>query len=125
MSLLQTLVRDLFVPLGDLDLILKGEALAERLQAIATAEADAREAAKEAKQDIARLKLDAAELARTIRERREMRPVEVDLLAIGDGKVREVRTDTGEVLRERPMTDAERQLSIPRISESAKVVGGA
>ena len=114
-----TIERELFVDLTSDEVKQRGESLAVLLQEIDGDKAEAKEAAKEAKTAIARKELHARELAGTVRSRRELRMVPVDVINVGDGKVNEVRQDTGEVTTTRLMTERERQQTLPRIGEAA------
>ena len=114
-----TIERELFVDLTSDEVKQRGESLAVLLQEIDGDKAEAKEAAKEAKTEIARKELHARELASTVRSRRELRMVPVDVINVGDGKVNEVRQDTGEVTTTRLMTERERQQMLPRIGEAA------
>lgn len=64
-------------------------------------------------------------LARVVRERKEQRPVEVEVRpGRVPGMVEEVRLDTGDVIGTRRMTDDERQgdlLSVPELFSSGAV----
>lgn len=68
-------------------------------------------------------------LAHIIRKKEEKREVAVDLVAdFATGKVREVRSDTGEVVRERDIRFEEQQqaisFAVPKVQgKSAKTIG--
>lgn len=115
MTILKTETRDLPCPLTDSELLAKGDALANCLRAI-DEERESQEAAKaEMKERLASLVADIGKLRQQIQERREFRPVSVDIVLKDHKKalVTEVRVDSGEILRDRFMDDDERQLPLP------------
>jgi len=64
-------------------------------------------------------------LARIVRERQELREIEIrELVVLGTKTVRTIRVDTGEELSTRPMTDAENQRSLFAPVPDAADAGG-
>ena len=120
---IETVSRQLFVALTAEEIQERGEQLAVKLREIAVAYDGMAEDAKEWKADILHLETEANETAHIIRERRELRPVEVDVVPAADGKVSEVRRDTGEVVAVRPISERERQLSLPKIGLASADAG--
>lgn len=110
----RTIVRSLACQLSDEELLKKGTELAQavediqgedRRQADIKASMKARMTALEARRD---------ELSVTVRRREEERDVQVEVWHdYSRAIVYDVRTDTGEVLFRRPMTDDERQQALP------------
>jgi len=80
---------------------------------------------KEMKSILAGYAATQSRLARMLRNGIEQRPVEVRIEALYDvGKARTIRTDTGEVVEERPLTDSERQPPlIPEVAQAAEAAG--
>ena len=112
---LETVERECYVDLTPEEVRAKGEELALKIQEIDEDQAELKKYAKTERSRIQGLVNESKKTAECVRQRRELRMVPVDILDAGNGKVHEVRTDTGEVLRERPMTDKERQRSLPAI----------
>ncbi|MFZ2804290.1 MAG: hypothetical protein WA001_03630 [Patescibacteria group bacterium] len=99
--------------LTDEDVRARGDDLARVLGEIDREEADKAAAAKAAAGRIKRLASESNTLAREIRERKTWLEVEVESSRnLEAGTIDTVRTDTGEVIRARPMTPEERQVSI-------------
>lgn len=92
----------------------RGQDLARSVEDI-QAEEGAQETHKRAmKSKLSALEARRDQLALIVSRGQEVRDIEVELQADDDtGKVRRIRMDTGEVLLERPMTDAERQVPMP------------
>jgi hypothetical protein len=87
-----------------------GERLAQVEDDIATENAQQEDTKKGMKARISALEARRTELASIVRRKHETRDVQVDLVATADdGKVREVRQDTGEVIFTRLLSDEERQ----------------
>lgn len=114
---IETVDRECYVDLTPEEVRAKGTDLALKVQEIDEETAELREYVKTEKSRIQGLVLESKKLAECVRQRRELRVVLVDIVDVGEGKVNEVRQDTGEVLRTRPMTDAERQRSLPAIGK--------
>jgi hypothetical protein len=101
----------------DLKCELSREEVEERAQEAASIlerrdqkEADAKEEAKRRKNEIAQLDLEHRILSSEVRSKTTTRPVECERVYDYDaGKVTEYRSDTGEKLHSRNMTDSERQ----------------
>jgi hypothetical protein len=117
---IETVSRQLFVALTSEEIQERGEQLAVKLREITVAYDGAAEDAKEWKAEIAHLETQANETAHVIRERRELRPVDVDIVPNAYGRVSEIRRDTGEIVIMRPISDRERQLSLPKIGAAAE-----
>lgn len=104
-----------------LPVVLKAPELADRAQRAAhkLQDHDAKlqefkEQAKENKIVVERLASEHRELSRVVREGKEFRDVPCErIYNWTDGSVKDVRTDTGEVIAERGMSEAERQKSLP------------
>ena len=106
----KTAIRQLPCELTDLELRRFGDELAVAVQDT-TAEEDRQKQIKtEMKARIDELTARKARIALTISRREEYRDTEVRYCLDGNGMVLEVRADTGEVLRTRPLADEERQL---------------
>jgi hypothetical protein len=115
MERLYTEDRELPCPLTDPELLAKGDALAAALQDL-EAEKDGQATAKaQMKERLEALNNDVNRISRQIQERREFRMVPVDIEVKDSGKalVCEVRKDTGEIIRERFMTEDERARPLP------------
>jgi hypothetical protein len=119
---IETVDRECYVDLTAPEVQAKGEELALKVQEIDEEVAELKEYTKTEKSRIQGLVNESKKLAECVRQRRELRAVSVDIVDVGEGKVSEVRVDTGEVLRVRPMTDAERQRSLPTIGKGGKTV---
>lgn len=112
---LRTEQRELPCPLTHDELIAKGDALANVLRRL-DAEREAMEQAKaESKERTADLVREQSKLRQEIQERREFRPIDVEVYVKSGAvnMVEEIRVDTGEVIRERFMDDEERQMRLP------------
>lgn len=117
--------RPLYCDLTPDELRERGDQLAVLMGEIDHEREEIKETVKELKQALAEKTLRAAKLAGTIRMRREERAVTIETRAITGGVAQEIRTDTGEVIRTRPMTEAERQRMLPRIGPEAEAAAGA
>lgn|SRR5678815_803434 len=83
-------------------------------------DADSKAAQKAAKAEIERIEAEMRAMSAEVRDKATYKPVPCERQYIyRTGVVREIRTDTGEVLRERPMSDRERQTELP-IDEKPK-----
>lgn len=116
---IETVDRECYVDLTLDEVRAKGEDLALKIQEVDEETAELKEYTKTEKSRIQSLVLEQKKLAETVRQRRELRVVPVDIIDIGEGKVNEVRTDTAEVIRTRPMTEKERQRTLPAIGKPA------
>jgi uncharacterized coiled-coil DUF342 family protein len=115
--------RELYFDLSPDEVMQRGQDLAQLHNEINQQIDDAKEAAKERKGQIRLLEIRRNALADTVRQRRELRLGAVDILDIGNGMVREVRKDppaAGEIIRERAMTDSEKQRALPHIVPKEK-----
>lgn len=95
----------------------RGESLAQTLEKIRMAKEELANETKDRKQGIKLLEERTKILGDATRFRRERRMVECEVVAIGNGMVNEIRMDTGEVIRNRKMSDAEAQMTMPRIGK--------
>ena len=109
---------ELPVKLTDEEVRLKGEKIARRLKDRENLEEERKAAAKAAKEEIGELDAEIIELRDEVRERREMRDVQVsDEKDWGRKIVRTLRLDTGEVVASRPMTPAELQQHLKLVED--------
>jgi hypothetical protein len=108
---------ELYTDLGPEDVRERGEALANVLEEIRLMEEDAKDTARDFKQQIKVNKERAKKLGDATRFHRELRIVPVEIRDAGEGQVTVVRTDNGEVVRTRKMTDEEKQLTVLRLDE--------
>ena len=91
----------------------KGEQIAQLIGEIQDAEVAMKAQAEEAKDNIKGLKARTSALSSEVRTRREYRSVEVrESFDWGNRRVEVIRLDTGEVIRTRETTEAERQLHL-------------
>lgn len=114
-TLLKIETRQLPCPLTNDELLAKGDALATCLRAIDDEKSAQEQQKAEMKERIADLETTKGRLRTEIQERREWRAVHVEI-RLKDARqalVTEVRTDTGEILRERFMDDDERSQPLP------------
>jgi hypothetical protein len=103
----------------------RGEAVARLLKERDDLDFETKQYAKERREEIGELELQIARVAIQIRERQEYRPVEVVCLRNpGEATVVWVRRDTGEVIRQRPMTEEEKQERLPFGDPLADPTGG-
>ncbi len=94
----------------------RGESLATTLEQIRQEKEELKDFSKSKKQIIAGLEERCKKLGDATRFRRELRMVPVDVINTGNGMVNEVRVDTGEVIRNRRMTEREAQMTVPSIA---------
>ena len=115
MERLYTEDRELPCPLNDEELLAKGDSLATTLNDVEAEEELQATAKAEMKKRLENLHGTVARLRRQIVERREFRmvPVDIQIKDVGKGLVCETRKDTGEIVRERFMTDDERARPLP------------
>lgn len=105
----------------NLPVVLKREELEERAQRAAhllqdhdAMQHDHKEQAKTNKLELEKVASNLREVSRTVREGKEYRDVPCErVFNWTSGTVTDVRKDTGEVLQERAMTDAEAQKALP------------
>jgi hypothetical protein len=101
---------DLACKLTQEELLDRGQQLARVNSEIDQHETHSKQVKDDLKATESRLDAERAKWAGVVRARAEYRPVEVDMIAdFKEGVVREIRTDTGEEVRARALTDAERQ----------------
>jgi hypothetical protein len=76
---------------------------------------------REMKASLADLEAQRMMLATKVRRGEELREVEIEVCASDDGRVQEIRKDTGEIIVTRAPSDEERQLRLrlPATDESA------
>lgn len=109
----RTFEDSLYVVLSDSEIATRARAMAERMQAKATAMAAKEAAAKEAKTVIEAIDLELRELATIVSSGRELRDVKCSLLRDDKlGIMITVREDDGSVISTRPMTAEEKQTSL-------------
>lgn len=108
---------ELMVTLTSVELLERGEALALQEKLWRERETRRKAAQDEANEELADIEAEQARLARIVRDKEEPRPVEVlEVRNFTENRVDIVRGDTGEVIRTRVMSDAERQMElVPRI----------
>jgi len=106
--------RNLPVALTDDEIRKAGDALAMACEDITSEEARAKEIKDDLKNRMSSLEAERNRLAVLVRRKEEYRQVEVDIwFDYQRGMVEEIRTDTGEQIKIRPMTDDERQQGLP------------
>ena len=116
MSELKSYVRLMPCKLKDTELLRYGGELGEVIQDIAAEEDNQLGLRQEMKARLAVLEARRTDLATKITRKEELRDVEIqterDYTA---GTYSEIRTDTGEVIKERPLTPEERQEKLPKV----------
>lgn len=109
-----TETRTLAVALTDHELLERGDQLARAHQAVLDAKAEQKAAAERAKDTLNELEGAVRRLARVVREKTEPRDVECRIVHdYAAHSVQVVRTDTGEVVASRAMSEHERQIGLP------------
>lgn len=109
----KTEVRDVPFELDGAELIQRGRALADLDEEIAGLEEQKKDVAKEMKERIDLKRKEAAKLGHVIRSGKEYRPVECTWCPDPvESRMNLIRTDTGEVVFTRPMTEHERQRAL-------------
>ena len=109
-----TETRTLPCVLTDDELLARGDALARQHAAIKDEEAAQAGEKKRMKEALDELTGEQARLARIVRDKAEPRDVECRIVHdYATQAVQVVRTDTGEVIESRAMTDRERQIGLP------------
>lgn len=110
------------VPLTETEVRIKGEELAALERCIADIEAEKSAAAKRLGDAVKEGRAKALEIAQMIESREELRPVQVvEHPDFGRQVVDLVRVDTGVVIRSRPMTERDRQVSLLDSGSGGKV----
>jgi hypothetical protein len=116
--------RECSVPLTPEERAAIASDLADCIEDIGTEQAEQDAEKAEMKQRLAILEARKRNLAQTYRRGVAARQIEVQVQAdFREGVARYVRVDTGEVVEQRPLTDAERQP--PLIPETAAAAAGA
>lgn len=118
-TILKTERRTLPCPLSEAELLAKGDALANTLRQIDEEKELQEQSKSEMKERLAGLHVTLSRLRQEVQERREFRDVVVEIV-IKDPRqalVTEIRSDTGEILRDRFMDDSERQQRLPGSAE--------
>ncbi len=103
----------------------RGDEIAKLVGDQEIVELEKKEAAESHNAEIKSLVGAQSTLAKQVRERREYRMVDVRRIAVENLKlIRWVRADTDETVRERPMTEEEKQIHLfPAAPDEAKVSG--
>jgi len=129
MPILRRYTMTLDCELTDKEVLAYGRQLASIASAIGNEEANQVSIKKEMASKIAGLEAKASELSAKINRGKELREVQIEVLAdFTTGMATEFRSDTGEVYRERPLRDEERQQKLPEpkpsvsLEETDKVV---
>lgn len=101
------------VMLTDDERLEKADELAEASQAVDNANANKRYVLSQMQTEIKTAEARREKLAGIVSSKREYREVTVEVqFDFEKGEYREIRTDTGELVTQRSMTDDERQISI-------------
>jgi hypothetical protein len=114
---------DLYCDLTGDEVRERGESLATTLEQIRQEKEEMKDFAKAKKQIITGLEERCRKLGDATRFHRELRLVSVDVVHAGAGMVNEVRTDTGEIIRNRRMSEVEAQMTVPSIAPGAEKRG--
>jgi len=114
-NIIETIERECYVDLTADEVRVKGEELAHKDLEVMQREEALKAYAKEERAEIEGLVNALHKISEVVRQRRELRMVAVDIVDAGEGRVNEVRRDSGEVLRERAATDREKQMQLPKI----------
>jgi hypothetical protein len=105
--------RDLPVPLTDAEILLKSDQLATKLTERNEMELERKGANKDMKEQIARVEENIDLLRREVKHRQEVRPVPCHEDMDHQRKmVALIRSDTGELVSTRAMTESERQVRL-------------
>lgn len=101
--------------LTDTEILALGRELASINAAIATEESNQVSIKKEMASKLAGLEAKASEISAKVNRGKELRDVQIEVVAdLITGTATEIRMDTGEVHRERPLRDDEKQAELPR-----------
>ena len=99
--------------LTESELRARGEEIAKLIGDQEVEELEKKDSADTHNAEIKKLQTKQAQLAQELRERREYRWIPVKKVRVENTHlIQWIRTDTGEIVRERPMTEDERQLEI-------------
>lgn len=109
MQLLNEVTQKLPVRLNDQELIEQSHALAHTYQEITDEEAEQTTLKGQMKARLTELQARLARLASIVASRTDYRDVVVEVQLMDDGRVEEIRTDTGAVILNRPMREEEKQ----------------
>lgn len=122
-DLLHTFETDLYCDLTRDEIRERGEALATTLEQIRQEKEELADFAKAKKQIIKGLEERCFKLGNATRFHRELRLVPVDVVLAGNGMVNEIRQDTGEIIRNRRLSEMEAQMTVPTIAAAAEKKG--
>ena len=117
---LHTFETDLYCDLTRDEVRERGESLATTLEQIRQEKEDLKDFAQAKKQTVNGLLERCLKLGAATRLHRELRIVPVDVVMAGNGMVNEIRQDTGEIIRNRRMTEMEAQMTVPVIGPGAE-----
>lgn len=107
---IEKFTRDLRVPLKAEEIAERADRAAQLLQDRDNKEAEAKAQAKHLKSVIEEVEAELRRVSNEVRTKATYQPIHCERHFIfADSKVRELRADTGEVIGERDMTDAEKQ----------------
>jgi hypothetical protein len=109
MSPIRTFNRPLPAHLTDRELLEKAAELAETIQNYDAEEEQQAYLKKSMKARLDELAARRTQLSLVVSRREEIREVKILVVLSGDGLVQEVRDDTGEIIRTRPIEETERQ----------------
>lgn len=111
---------DLYCDLTKDEVRERGESLAKILEDIRLEKEELKDLTKQRKQKMLLMEGRAKMLGDATRFHRELRQVRVDVMTAETGMVNEVRTDTGEIIRHRKITEKEAQMTVPTVAEAAE-----
>lgn len=112
-AVIGTETKDMMCDLTEQELADRAQDLAKALEDLDRHTADATRAQKAAGAKKVALQEEVTRLGEIVREKKEERSIVVHIEAMGVDRCAEVRTDTGEILSERWMTEYERQRKLP------------
>lgn len=111
---LRRVIRSLPCRLSETELLARADELSVVVQETSAEESRQTDVKTQMKARLTELDARKTRLAITIGRKEEFRDVEVELMAdVQAGTVTVIRQDTGESLETRPMSDAERQTTLP------------
>ncbi len=114
MSILRRYTTTLDCELTEKEVLAYGRELASINAAISTEESSQISVKKEMASRLAGLEAKASEISAKVNRGKELREVQIEVMAnYKKGTATEVRTDTGEVYKERPLRDDEKQPGLP------------
>lgn len=91
------------------ELASKAQELAETVQEVNNEELNQKSIKDQLKAKLTELQSKQSRLASIVARKEEYRDVAISVISMGDGKVQEVRMDTGEALTTREMNESEKQ----------------